>query len=107
MSDSISIKITLIYGAGAADHLENIQNYWPDRRVVTDTSDMLDGDILVMDDPDGLLWIGGHVILLPGERGAIVQRMSLDDAPHGVIGVEEPEVPEGEEIDGNEGGSAE
>lgn len=90
MSESISIKITLIYGEKALEHLEDVQSYWPEKRVVTDTADMLDGDILVMDDPDGLMWIGGHVILLPGQRGAIVQRMSLLDAPSGMIGVEEP-----------------
>jgi hypothetical protein len=62
-------------------------NHYNAKRIITDTSSVMNGDILLMEDPASLNWIASNAILLPGNRAPIVNKVSLQDALNQINGV--------------------
>jgi hypothetical protein len=75
------LALVMVHGADAAEHSEALAEKYGATRVITDLSDVQNGDLLLREnDTDDLVWIASNVLLLPDNRAPIVRVIALEDA---------------------------
>lgn len=80
MAEDTCFAITLVHGAAAATHANQLKDHYSAERAVTSTDDVQSGDLVLLEDLDGLEWLANNVLLLPGNRAPIVRLVPLADA---------------------------
>lgn len=87
MTDAV-FAIVLVEGKATAAQKTKLQKHFAATRVITDTSDVQNGDLLVLETvPEAWndathrpWWACTNVLLLDGNRAPMVRRMTLADA---------------------------
>ena len=80
--------IKIVHGANVNEHAEELETFYQPNRVITGTSDIQNGDLLLLealpeawhDASHRPWWCASNVLLLEGNRAPIVELITLEDA---------------------------
>jgi len=76
------LAIIMVHGTNAKNYADQLKSHYGAKRAVTDTTDIQNGDIVLLTDAkaNALNWIASNCILLEGSRAPIVRKIPLAGA---------------------------